>query len=132
MVEHPAAGSLFRVGDKKIKRYYGKDSMKKIILLFGFVMLAGCTTSDYEGSRVNYLEHPKYLIQDPHFDDYKTKRDALESQYLNKEISYADYVKQRDGLDLQYDREVNKREAIIQGQPTERQGEPSQPAQPLP
>ena len=80
--------------------------MKKNILILVVLALSGCT---YEGK--NYFEQPQYLIRDPHFSDYQSKRDTLESKYLNKEITYADYVQQRDELDKNYSKEVQTRES---------------------
>ena len=82
--------------------------MNKMLVFLMGIFLAGCT---YEGK--NYFEQPQYLIQDPHFSDYKEKRDALESKYLSKEITYADYLKQMKELDETYSKEVQAREANI-------------------
>ena len=47
------------------------------------------------------------------FANYKEKRDALESQYLQREISYVDYVEGMDELDESYAKEVQERDAKI-------------------
>jgi len=85
--------------------------MKNIIVLFSAVIIAGCA---YEGQRLReYFDSPRSFIRDPHFVDYKEKRDALESEYLQKGISYAEYVEQMDALDENYAREVQERDRKI-------------------
>jgi hypothetical protein len=86
--------------------------MKKIfLLLLPVVLLLGCS---YEGQKLRtYFESPKAFIKDPHFSDYKEKRDALESQYLSKELNYVDYTKQMTALEDKYSQEIQKRESII-------------------
>lgn len=85
---------------------------KKMMALCLIGVLAGCT---YAGERTlgEYMHDPKTWIKDPHFANYKEKRDQLESQYLQKEISYSEYLEQRTALDDQYAREVREREKII-------------------
>jgi len=85
--------------------------MKKAILLISAVVLIGCT---YEGEKLStYLQHPRTFIKDPHFANYKDKRDDLESQYLKKELTYAEYVEKMDELDETYSKEVQERGAIV-------------------
>jgi len=85
--------------------------MKKIIYFFLAMTLIGCT---YEGQNLRtYLEDPGSIVKDPHFSDYKEKRDALESQYLRKEITYAEYVEKMEELDVKYENEVRQRDTII-------------------
>lgn len=85
--------------------------VKKGLLVVLAILLVGCT---YEGQKLSaYFESPRSLIKDPHFTNYKEKRDALESQYLQREISYADYVKGMDELDESYAKEVQERDAKI-------------------
>lgn len=81
--------------------------IKKSLLLFCALVLAGCSYGQ------NYLKNPEMLIRDPHFADYKEKRDDLERQYLRKEITYVEYVEGKDRLDEKYDREVQERTDII-------------------
>jgi len=81
--------------------------IKKALLLVGVLLIFGCTYGQ------NYLENPETFLEDPHFADYKEKRDTLESQYLRKEITYAEYIKQRDRLDETYDKEVQERNDVI-------------------
>ena len=82
--------------------------MKKYAVIFLGLLLVGCS---YEGKNLeSYVNDPASIIQDPHFGDYKEKRDAIESQYLRKEISYADYTKQVQELDDKYNQEVKIRE----------------------
>lgn len=85
---------------------------KMIVLLCLVSLLTGCT---YAGERTlgDYLQEPATLVRDPHFSNYKEKRDAVESQYLKKEISYSQYLEQTKELDDQYAREVQQRENII-------------------
>ena len=85
--------------------------MNRIVIVLMVLALSGCTYTGQDP--VKYLEEPQTIIQDPHFTQYKGKRDALESQYLNKEITYAEYVEQTKALDDQYNQEVEKREEII-------------------
>ena len=87
--------------------------MKKVILFFIMVILAGCT---YEGEKLKtYFEDPRTFIRDPHYSNYKQKRDNLESKYLNKEIAYSEYMEQMQNLDDTYSMEVQKRRDIIEG-----------------
>ena len=80
--------------------------MKRGFAVF-LLFLLGCT---YQVAPLSqYLEDPRSIIQDPHFTDYKAKRDELEHRYLTREISYADYVKQIDELDNTYTKEVKER-----------------------
>ena len=81
--------------------------IKKSLLLFCALALFGCSYGQ------NYLENPETLIRDPHFADYKEKRDNLEIKYLRKEITYAEYVEQKGRLDETYDKEVQERTNII-------------------
>ena len=88
--------------------------MRTMILIFLITIMVGCTSYDYEGKNLRtYIENPKYLLKDPHFEDYKKERDALESSYLSKEIEYPEYKKQLESLDKKYDNEVKKRDDII-------------------
>lgn len=78
------------------------------------LLVVGCAGCSYEGQKLSaYFENPRALIKDPHFTTYKSKRDALERQYLSKEITYADYVKGMDRLDDTYAQEVQERDAKI-------------------
>lgn len=81
--------------------------MKKGLLLFCVVVLFGCSYQQ------NYLESPGAFIKDPHFTDYKEKRDDLELEYVRKEITYAEYMERRDQLDAIYDRQVQERNEKI-------------------
>lgn len=88
--------------------------MKKMILLFLGLFILGCA---YEGTSLKtYFENPRSLIKDPHFGEYKQKRDALESQYLKKEITYSEYVQKMDELDQAYAKEVQQRNQKISGE----------------
>lgn len=81
--------------------------IKKLCLCLCVLSLVGCA---YEGRKLSdYLENPRSFIRDPHFADYKAKRDAVELQFLNKEITYAQYIEQMDELDNQYTKEINER-----------------------
>ncbi|MBU0468458.1 MAG: hypothetical protein KKD07_01990 [Candidatus Omnitrophica bacterium] len=85
--------------------------VKKGLLVLLAMVLVGCT---YQGEKLSsYFENPRSIIKDPHFTNYKAKRDALESQYLQKEISYADYSEGMDALDESYAKEVQERDAKI-------------------
>ena len=81
--------------------------MKKILMVICALMLSGCAYGK------GYLENPESFIRDPHFTEYKNKRDALESTYLRREITYAEYIEQRDKLDNKYDQEVQERTSVI-------------------
>ena len=88
--------------------------MKRVVFLLFSLFLAGCT---YQGKPLHeYLEDPRSIIQDPHFTEYKAKRDNLEHLYLTDQISYVDYVKQIDDLDNTYTKEVKERNAKLQDQ----------------
>ena len=84
--------------------------IKKSLLLFCALALFGCSYGQ------NYLENPETFIRDPHFTDYKEKRDDLERQYLRKEITYVEYIEKKDRLDGTYDREVQERTNKIMSQ----------------
>ncbi len=86
--------------------------MKKAVLLFFVALLAGCS---YAGQKKldEYLSDPKTWVKDPHFANYKEQRDALESEYLQKNISYAEYIERRTALDERYAKEVSERNEII-------------------
>ncbi|MBF0483182.1 MAG: hypothetical protein HQL25_00600 [Candidatus Omnitrophica bacterium] len=86
--------------------------MKKWILFLLCVAVAGCT---YQGKKFSdYISDPRSIIKDPHFEQYKEERDALESQYLKKEISYADYIQKMKDLDMKYTKEVKERDDKLQ------------------
>jgi len=86
--------------------------MKKIVFLILALFLVGCT---YEGQSLqDYIQNPRSIIRDPHFTEYKEEREAIESQYLNKELTYAEYVEKMDVLEEQYTRDVQKRTKIIE------------------
>ncbi len=76
---------------------------KKILLFLCAIAMFGCTYGQ------DYLNDPPSLIRDPHFTEYKAKRDDLELKYLHKEITYAEYVKGKDAFDATYDKEVQER-----------------------
>ncbi len=81
--------------------------MKNVILFILLLVLAGCT-NEGQGFRT-YLEEPQWFIKDPHYANYRDKRDELESQYLQKNISYAEYVEKRDKIEETYNSEVQDR-----------------------
>jgi len=85
--------------------------MKKIILFLTLVFMFGCS---YEGKQLgSYLEDPGSIIKDPHFEEYQSKRDDLESQYLRKEITYAEYLEKLNELEEMYSKEVQERQQVI-------------------
>ncbi|HBG61459.1 MAG: hypothetical protein A2Y03_01455 [Omnitrophica WOR_2 bacterium GWF2_38_59] len=85
--------------------------VKKGLLVILAMILVGCS---YQGQKLSsYFENPRSIIKDPHFTSYKEKRDALESQYLQRDITYADYVQGMDELDESYAKEVQERDAKI-------------------
>ncbi|MCK5178434.1 MAG: hypothetical protein KAR32_02810 [Candidatus Omnitrophica bacterium] len=84
--------------------------IKKSLVLFFALVLFGCSYGQ------NYLKNPETFIRDPHFSEYKERRDDLERQYLHKEITYAQYIEQKDRLDETYDREVQERTDKIMSQ----------------
>ena len=81
--------------------------MKKSLLLFCMIVLFGCTYGQ------DYLKNPSSFIRDPHFTEYKNKRDDLERSYLHKEITYAEYIEQKNKIDEQYSKEVQERNSKI-------------------
>jgi hypothetical protein len=88
--------------------------MKRAIFCILFLSVFGCT---YEGKPLSeYFEDPRSIIRDPHFADYKKKRDNLESQYLSDEITYADYKEQMDTIDKKYAKEIKLRDAKVRDQ----------------
>ena len=86
--------------------------MKKIIIGVLALFLAGC--SAVQEKIETYSDEPENLVKDPHFADYKTRLDELESSYLKKKISYAEYLERKKEIDEQYNKEVKERtEKII-------------------
>ena len=81
--------------------------MKKIVIFMIVLFLGGCSAT--QERLTNYLDQPETILQDPHFADYKTKLDELESQYLHKKITYASYLEQKKELDDTYAKEVKER-----------------------
>jgi len=77
--------------------------IKRVLLFFCVLALFGCTYGQ------DYLDNPQSFIRDPHFTEYKEKRDDLELQYLRKEITYAEYIEEKDGLDKTYEKEIQER-----------------------
>ncbi|MFT5169434.1 MAG: hypothetical protein ACI9F2_000065 [Lysobacterales bacterium] len=89
--------------------------MKNVLLALIVFSLVGCSGMSKEGVKFReYLKHPRMLIKDPHFAEYKEKRDAIESMYLNKGIDYVEYTNQMEELDGRYVQEVEERNAKIQ------------------
>jgi len=81
--------------------------MKKSLLLLSTLVLFGCSYGQ------DYLKNPSSFIRDPHFTDYKSNRDDLESAYLSKEITYAEYIEQKNKIDEQYSKEVQERNSKV-------------------
>jgi hypothetical protein len=79
--------------------------MKKTMLVVSAIFMMGCSA--------NYLENPQYIVKDPHFEGYQTKKDAIETRYLDKEITYAQYLEDVKALDQEYSKEVQHREDAI-------------------
>lgn len=88
---------------------------QRMIGVFLLSMVLGCTYAGQQELK-EYWYDPKTWIKDPHFANYKQKRDELEEQYLQKNITYAEYLEKRTGLDEEYAREVEERNAIIRGE----------------
>ena len=85
--------------------------IKKLAIFSVMVFLIGCA---YEGQNLNTLfSDPKSWVQDPHFTDYKNKRDDIESQYLKKELTYAQYLENLKELEDTYSQEVQERNEKI-------------------
>lgn len=88
--------------------------MKKSIFLILAVICAGCSGMAKDGVKFSeYFKQPRNFINDPHFAEYKEKRDAVESMYLNKEIDYVEYTNQMDELESKYTAEVQARDYKI-------------------
>ena len=88
--------------------------IKKSLYLLVLLLCLGCA---YEGQEFQkFIDNSKTLLRDPHFSEYKQKRDDLEREYLQKQITYAEYVEKRDKLDLIYAKEVQERTKIIESQ----------------
>lgn len=83
--------------------------MKKYVFILLCLFFIGCAGSDFE----SVMDHPHRLVQDPHFAQYQSKRDQLESQYLHKEITYAEYKERQKELEAKYEYEVENREKIL-------------------
>jgi len=81
--------------------------MKKSTLLLCMLVLFGCSYGQ------DYLRNPGSFIRDPHFTEYKDKRDNLERSYLHKEITYAEYIEQKNKIDEQYSKEVQERNSKV-------------------
>jgi len=86
--------------------------MKKILLILGMIILAGCSYSDTSFQDV--VDDPALLLKDPHFANHQEQLDELESSYLRKEISYAQYLEEKKRLNNTYDREVKHRRDVIE------------------
>jgi hypothetical protein len=85
--------------------------MKRAVALVLVCIAAGCA---YQGKTIGeYLEDPKTIIQDPHYMEYRSKRDQIEADYLNKKITYSDYLNAIKELDQNYTKEVYERNEII-------------------
>lgn len=82
--------------------------MKKFFVLLTLIALTGCADKIQ-----SYIEHPRQLIEDPHFAAYERERSQLESSYLKEEIGYPEYLEQKEQLDRDYARDVLDREKII-------------------
>jgi hypothetical protein len=91
-----------------------RDMMRKFVFVMMFFMCVGCAFESNEFR--DFINNSKILLQDPHYAQYKEKRDALEKQYLQKKITYAEYIEKRDRLDLNYAKEVQERTKIIEGE----------------
>lgn len=89
--------------------------MKKIM----FVILAtltclGCSNMAKDGvSFKEYFTQPRNFIQDPHFAEYKEKRDQIESMYLDGSIDYVEYTERMEMLENKYTADVQERDHII-------------------
>jgi len=85
--------------------------LQKTIILVLLINLAGCA---YKGRNLEeYVDYPETILKDPHFVNYREKKDSLERMYLRKEISYEQYLRQKNELDTKYSREVEERESKI-------------------
>ena len=86
--------------------------MRKIIVGLAALFLVGCST--VQEKIETYTDEPENFVKDPHFGDYKTNLDELESRYLKKEITYAEYLERKKEIDEKYSKEVQERtEKII-------------------
>lgn len=85
--------------------------MKNLIWLLSIGLLFGCT---YDGKSLqSYWEEPKDILKDPHFAEYRTKRENLEREYLNRDITYSEYIEKRDAMEKEYERDIQRRDGII-------------------
>lgn len=78
------------------------------------LLCLGCAYESHEFQA--FIDNSKTLLKDPHFAEYKEKRDDLEKEYLKKKITYSEYVEKREKLDLVYAKEVQERTKIIESQ----------------
>ncbi len=88
--------------------------MKKLFLVVLCLSAVGCADMSKEGIKFReYFMQPRNFINDPHFADYKAKRDAIESMYLSKEIDYVEYTRRMEDLENKYTAEVQARDYKI-------------------
>jgi hypothetical protein len=76
--------------------------------------VTGCSYSD--GHMREYLDNPETILRDPGFTEYEESLNKLESRYLNGEITYAEYMSQKKEVENKYNKEVQERTEIIEGQ----------------
>ena len=87
--------------------------MKNIVLFCLIFVLVGCT---YKGEKIStYVDDPKTIFQDPLSVKHQKALDELERKYLRKDITYAEYIESKKKMEEDYVKEVQAREAIIEG-----------------
>jgi hypothetical protein len=82
--------------------------MKKYYPLLALLLIVGCASGAEKIQ--GYLDSPRTLLRDPHFEIYEAKRSELEKSYLHKEIDYTEYLERKGELDNDYARDVQHRE----------------------
>lgn len=88
--------------------------MKKIMFVMLALVCAGCSNMEKDGvSFKEYFTQPRNFIRDPHFAEYKEKRDQIESMYLDGHIDYVEYTERMEMLENKYTADVRERDNII-------------------
>lgn len=84
-----------------------------LVLMILIISVIGCS---YGQERVELmLDNPPGVLEDSLYADTEEKLEALESQYLSQQIPYAEYMEKKGELDGRYQREVDRRSAIVEG-----------------
>jgi len=79
-------------------------------------MLMGAGCSSGERPVQAFIENPPTVLKDTAFTQYQQELDGVESRYLAGEIDYAQYMDEKKDIENEYDRKVQHRDSIMQGE----------------